>query len=58
MHLMHFFECYRHVNFKMLFFVFRRDLSEVSYLEGKELHQANSHLSKQDKFSLSFKDDM
>lgn len=34
------------------------DLSEVSYLEGKELHQANSHLSKQDKFSLSFKDDM
>lgn len=36
----------------------RRDLSEVSYLEGKELHQANSHLSKQDKFSLSFKDDM
>ncbi|XP_056236839.1 centrosomal protein of 192 kDa isoform X1 [Seriola aureovittata] len=38
----------------------REDLGEVSYLEGKELYQANSQSSvvEQAKFALSFKDDL
>ncbi|KAM7382415.1 hypothetical protein PAMP_002143 [Pampus punctatissimus] len=38
----------------------RGDAVEASYLEGRELHQANSQLSvgEQPKFSLGFKDDL